>query len=120
MGMETVTTTIEQRGGISTNPGGLSPDPSRPIEQVGSSSSSSEPMEQATVSTAKKGLDELSNPIEQHPDAVRLEVRRFRQRLPRRRGCRKRRRVVSECVVELSPDGRSAARPDRQPPPRQA
>ncbi len=73
MGQETVTAIVEQRGQITTNPAGFSPDTSRPIEQrdaTPSTAAPSQPVQQlSSFKTATDGGNELSNPIEQQdPD----------------------------------------------------
>ncbi len=70
MGSEILTAVIEQKGQITTNPEGFSPDTSRPIEQLASSFSTSafsKPIQQRlTLSTATiTGPVEISRPIEQ-------------------------------------------------------
>ena len=70
MGSEIMTTTVEQKGQISTNPDGLNPSTSRPIEQrdptPSTNPSTSKPIQQRlTLSTAKYLTSELSNPLEQ-------------------------------------------------------
>ena len=65
MGAETVTVIVEQRGGISTNPGGLVPETSTPIEQTSSTSTSSSPIHQLsdTSTAGGTGNDSFSRPI---------------------------------------------------------
>ncbi len=69
MGQDTLTAIVEQRGQVSTNPGGLVPDTSRPIEQLDatpSTASPSQPVQQLSAfKTATDGGNELSRPIEQ-------------------------------------------------------
>ncbi len=67
MGSEIVTAIIEQKGQISTNPEGLSPDVSRPIEQqTPTPSTSSEPIQQLLKLSSAAGT---SKPIEQDKGA---------------------------------------------------
>jgi len=69
MGSEIVTAVIEQKGGISTNPEGLSPSPSRPIEQIGPTFTTvapSQPIQQfRTLRTASDGVGSFSRPVQQ-------------------------------------------------------
>ncbi len=69
MGSEIMTAIVEQRGQRSTNQDGISPSPTRPIEQLDatpSTASPSRPIQQRLkAATAKSGATELSKPIEQ-------------------------------------------------------
>jgi hypothetical protein len=68
MGSQTVSTLAEQRGGISTNPGGLIPNPSTPIEQSPSpkqSSSDNLIRQIGILTTALDGINPISKPIQQ-------------------------------------------------------
>ncbi len=69
MGSEITTAIIEQKGQQTTNPGGLSPEVSRPIEQIDATpSTSSEPIQQILELSTAGGS--LSRPIEQaEPDS---------------------------------------------------
>lgn len=76
MGSEILKAVSEQKGSVSTNPVGLSPSPSRPIEQVQAGASTnngtSRPIQQRlTLKTAPSGHDdgEYTTPIEQVPNA---------------------------------------------------
>lgn len=67
MGSEIVTAIIEQKGSIATNPDGLSPSPSRPIEQFSILPASSETLieQRSSIRTSATGSEEHSKPIEQ-------------------------------------------------------
>jgi len=70
MGSQIITALAEQKGNQTTNPDGLSPDTSRPIEQLpapfGTDISRSKPVEQSPApATAKQGAEELSKPVKQ-------------------------------------------------------
>lgn len=73
MGSEIVIALAEQKGNLTTNPDGVSPNPSRPIEQIevpfSTNAGTSQPIQQRlTLTTASEGLTEFSNPIEQLGD----------------------------------------------------
>jgi len=69
MGSEIMTTTVQQKGQVKTNPTGLSPSTSRPIEQrtaTPSTATPSQPIQQrSTLKTAVVAGSELSKPVEQ-------------------------------------------------------
>ncbi len=69
MGSEIMTTTVEQKGQISTNPGGGSPSTSRPIQQrnpTPSTATPSTPVQQRlSLATGNVGAEETSKPVEQ-------------------------------------------------------
>ena len=69
MGSEIMTTTVEQKGQISTNPDGLVPNTSRPIQQVDATPSTatpSQPVQQfLELRTAREGSNHFSRPVEQ-------------------------------------------------------
>lgn len=67
MGSEIVTVIIEQKGSIATNPDGLSPSPSRPIQQFSLLPASSATLieQRSSIRTSATGADEHSKPIEQ-------------------------------------------------------
>lgn len=75
MGSEIVTALAEQKGNLTTNPDGVSPNPSKPIEQIAvpfdTNTGTSKPIQQRlTLTTAKQGLTEFSKPIEQLGDFI--------------------------------------------------
>ncbi len=73
MGSEIMTAIVEQKGQRSTNPGGLTPTPSKPIEQVGTRATAfpSQVVQQISVlETAISGPTSLSRPVEQKSPPV--------------------------------------------------
>lgn len=73
MGSETLTALAEQKGNATTNPDGINPEVSRPIEQIAvpftTNPGTSRPIQQRlTLATATDGMTELMRPIEQLGD----------------------------------------------------
>ena len=75
MGSQILKTITEHKGNLTTNPDGIAPDPSRPIQQIAvpfaTNPGTSKPIQQRlTLETASQGLEEFSKPIEQLGDFI--------------------------------------------------
>ncbi len=67
MGSEIMTTTVEQIGQLSTNPGGISPSTTRPIEQLDATPSTAAPSELVQQLSTFSTQNAFSKPVEQQP-----------------------------------------------------